>query len=106
MARIDLTKMTSAQLQDLKERVDIAIAERRAEEAKSVKQQLEALAQKSGFSLSDLVGGKKQRGRKGAVVIKYRNPKDASQTWSGRGRKPNWLVGALKKGAKIESFAV
>ena len=106
MARIDLTKMTYAQLLDLSERVDLAIAERRAEEAKSVKEQLEALAQESGFTLSDLVGGKKQRGRKGAVVVKYRNPKDASQTWSGRGRKPNWLVEALKKGAKIENFAV
>ncbi len=106
MARIDLTKMTYAQLLELSERVDIAIAERRAEEAKSVKEQLEALAQESGFSLSDLVGGKKQRGRKGVVVVKYRNPKDSSQTWSGRGRKPNWLVAALKKGAKIESFEV
>ncbi len=106
MAKIDLTKMTYAQLLDLSERVDIAIAERRAEEAKSVKEQLEALAQESGFNLSELVGGKKQRGRKGVVVVKYRNPKDASQTWSGRGRKPNWLVEALKKGAKIEAFAV
>ena len=106
MAKIDLTKMTYAQLLDLSERVDIAIAERRAEEARSVKEQLEALAQESGFNLSELVGGKKQRGRKGVVIVKYRNPKDASQTWSGRGRKPNWLVEALKKGAKIETFAV
>jgi DNA-binding protein H-NS len=106
MARIDLTKLTYAQLLDLSERVDIAIVERKAEKAKSVKEQLEALAQESGFSLSDLVGGKKQRGRKAAVAVKYRNPKDASQTWSGRGRKPNWLVAAVKKGAKIESFAV
>ena len=29
-----------------------------------------------------------------------------SQTWTGRGRKPNWLVDAVKKGAKIESFAI
>ncbi len=106
MARIDLTKMSYAQLLELSERVDMAIAERRAEEAKSVREQLEALALESGFNLSELVGGKKQRGRKGAVVVKYRNPKDASQTWSGRGRKPNWLVEALKKRAKIESFAV
>ena len=106
MARIDLTKMNYAQLLELSELVEIAIAERRAEEAKSVKEQLEALAEESGFSLSDLVGGKKQRGRKGSAVVKYRNPKDSSQTWSGRGRKPNWLVEAVKKGAKIESFEV
>lgn len=47
-----------------------------------------------------------KRGKRGAASIKYRNPKDTSQTWTGRGRKPNWLVGALKKGAKIDSFSV
>ena len=39
-------------------------------------------------------------------AAKFRNPKDASQTWTGRGRKPNWLVEALKKGAKMDTFAI
>ena len=46
-----------------------------------------------------------KRGSKGSAA-KYRNPKDASQTWTGRGRKPNWLIDAVKKGAKIESFEI
>jgi DNA-binding protein H-NS len=40
-----------------------------------------------------------------AVAVKYRNPRDLSQTWTGRGRKSNWLVEAVKKGAKLESLA-
>ena len=26
--------------------------------------------------------------------------------WTGRGRKPNWLVDALKKGGKMDCFAI
>ena len=61
------------------------------------------MAEKAGFSLNDLFG--KRSTRKGSGEVKYRNPKDTAQTWTGRGRKPNWLIDATKKGAKIESFA-
>ena len=105
MAKTDLTRLTYAELSDLKEQVEAALVESKASEAREVKAKLEALAQKSGFSLTELVDGRhKKRGRKAAATAKYRNPKDPSQTWSGRGRKPNWLVGAVKKGAKLESF--
>lgn len=36
----------------------------------------------------------------------YRNPKDRSETWAGRGNRPRWLSAALKQGKKLESFAV
>ena len=58
----------------------------------------------AGFDIKELYG--KRGAAKGSGVAKYRNPKDASQTWTGRGRKPNWLVDAVKKGAKIDSFAI
>ncbi len=37
------------------------------------------------------------------VAIKYRS---GDLTWTGRGRKPNWLVEKLATGAKLEDFAV
>jgi DNA-binding protein H-NS len=40
------------------------------------------------------------------VLPKYRNPKEHSETWSGRGKQPRWLVAALKDGHKIEEFAI
>ncbi len=106
MARIDgLDKFSYAELLDLQERVRAALVDRKADEAREMKEKLQALASKSGFSLSELFGGKRG-GRKGTVAVKYRNPKDSLQTWTGRGRKPNWLVDAVKKGAKLESFLV
>jgi DNA-binding protein H-NS len=62
-----------------------------------------ALAEKRGYSLRELMG---RRGNGKLSVPKYANPDDPSQTWTGRGRKPNWLVAKVKKGAKLESFSV
>jgi DNA-binding protein H-NS len=47
-------------------------------------------------------GRKSLRGRK--VAPKYRGP--GGETWSGRGLKPRWLVAEMKKGKKLESFAI
>ena len=47
-----------------------------------------------------------QRRRYPAVLPKYRNPAMPSETWSGRGKQPRWLVSALKAGGNIEDFKV
>ena len=39
------------------------------------------------------------------VLPKYRNPQ-TSETWSGRGKRPRWLVAAMKSGRKIEQFRI
>jgi DNA-binding protein H-NS len=105
MAKINgLEKLSYAELLDLQKRVEAMLGERRAADAKAVKEQIQELAAKAGFSAGELFGGRS--GKRGAAPVKYRNPKDPSQTWSGRGRKPNWLTEAVKKGAKLESFAV
>ena len=39
------------------------------------------------------------------VLPKYRNPQ-TSETWSGRGKRPRWLVAAMKSGRKMEEFQI
>jgi DNA-binding protein H-NS len=38
------------------------------------------------------------------VAPKYRGPN--GETWAGRGAKPRWLVAAMKKGKKLDSFLI
>ena len=40
------------------------------------------------------------------VSPKYRNPERPSETWSGRGKQPRWLVAALRSGHKLEDFLI
>lgn len=48
--------------------------------------------------------GSKLKGRK--VPPKYRNPKNRSETWAGRGATPRWLRAYIKAGHKLEEFAI
>jgi|ERR1700758_800863 DNA-binding protein H-NS len=40
------------------------------------------------------------------VVPKYQNPRPPHETWSGRGKKPRWLVLALKDGFALDDFRI
>jgi DNA-binding protein H-NS len=40
------------------------------------------------------------------VSPKYRNPDEPSETWTGRGKQPRWLVAQLKLGKRIDDFRV
>jgi DNA-binding protein H-NS len=40
------------------------------------------------------------------VFPKYRNPQMPSETWSGRGKQPRWLVAAIEAGRKIDDFKI
>ncbi|MFO1160426.1 MAG: H-NS histone family protein [Reyranellaceae bacterium] len=77
--------------------------------------QLKAVLKKYKLSAADLdqamEGRSKGTGRGSAlkgkkVKPKYRNPADRSETWTGRGLKPRWMVAAMKSGKKLEDFAI
>ena len=82
-------------------------AQVRNDARESVKRELIETARAAGYDINELFGFKKAKatgdGRK-AVAVKYRNAE--GQTWTGRGKRPNWLTAALAGGASLESFAV
>jgi DNA-binding protein H-NS len=103
MATVNVDKMSLKDLLDLEAKVQKAINTARDRERADVKHALAAMAEKRGFSVSELFGG---RGRGKGSAAKYANPDNRAETWTGRGRKPNWLVAKLKKGANITDFAI
>lgn len=89
--------------------------------------QVIAAARKAGYTVEELFGvdapaakagrgakaGKGTRaaapkaGRKLAKVApKYRNPANADETWTGRGKQPRWLAEYTSQGRKVEDFLI
>ncbi|WP_171182320.1 H-NS family nucleoid-associated regulatory protein, partial [Ruegeria sp. HKCCD8929] len=84
---------------------DAALDARQRQDLSDAKAAAEAAAGKFGFSLADLAG--KGTGRaKSKAAPKYRNPGNADQTWTGRGRKPQWVIEALAGGADITALEI
>ena len=103
MAQINLEKLTLRELVELQERVGPAIRDAQARERAAAREKLDKMAQQLGFNVKELYGSRRQSG---PVKVKYANPDNASETWTGRGRTPNWLRAKLDKGAKLDSFAL
>ena len=103
MATVNVDKMSLKDLLELEAKVQKAINTARDRERSEVKQTLAALAEKRGFSVSELFGG---RGRGKSSAAKYVNPDNRSETWTGRGRKPRWLTAKLQDGGKMEKYLI
>ena len=80
----------------LRDQVDKRLLELRSE----LEKQLAAMG--GAKSMNGKSSGKSLKGKK--VPPKYRSPD--GETWAGRGQRPKWMVAALKKGKKIESFLI
>ena len=111
--KIDLEKMGREDLLDLRAKVDEALSTLEEREREAARQAAEEAARQHGFSLTDLgfaAGG--GRGRKRAKAAggknppRYRNPDNPSQTWSGRGRQPQWFKDAEAAGIPRERLAI
>ena len=107
---INLDALSHAELQALIQSAETQMASARKNHIHEVRAKMDALLQNAGLTLDEVYprrGGKSPTGAKSAVAPKYRTPENAAQTWSGRGKRPLWFVGALKKrGVTAESLLI
>ncbi|WP_174875617.1 H-NS family nucleoid-associated regulatory protein [Vogesella oryzae] len=106
---MDLSTLDFSALLQLRTDVDAEIRRRESEEkAKAAKQVME-LIRTHGLDLQELanksVKAVATTARK-PVDAKYRHPDDASLSWTGRGRKPLWVVTWLDAGRTLEELLI
>lgn len=104
----NLETLSLRELKDLQAKVARAIATYEDRKKKEALAELEEKAREMGFSLAELMAiqAAKAPRKRTPTVAKYANPADPSDTWSGRGRKPNWFIHALAAGRTPEEMAV
>ncbi len=107
----DLNNMSRKELEKLRKDVEHAIETVADRERQAAIAAVEKAAAEHGFSLSELASDLSGKGRKGArnkpkSPAKYRNPQNPEQTWSGRGRKPGWIVEAESAGRNVSDFEI
>jgi len=110
----ELKSMTRKELEKLRADIDKALAKVEAREMKAAIAAAEKAAKKHGFSLGEITGsGSPAQPKRKAVKKpakpgkpKYANPADPSQTWTGKGRRPDWFLEATGNGKSPEDLAI
>ena len=105
MAKFDLSEMSLDELKSLRKDVEAAIEgyeDRRRKEALAAAREA---ASQAGFSLDELVGRKRTRKSPKVAAPKYAHPEN-ELTWSGRGRRPAWIVEGLEQGKSLDDYLI
>lgn len=97
-----LQKMSYKELLQLQQQVTNAIEKKRVSERSALRDKLQSMAERAGFQIDDLFGHARERAA-GSITVKYRHPTNRSLIWTGRGRRPKWLVA---EGGDVERFRV
>jgi len=116
----DLRKYTPAQLQALIDKANKRKLELSTKHVDRARTKIMAILKAEGLTVSEVFGsrvggeapakprGNTKPGPKGGYTVKpkYRNPADATQTWSGRGKQPRWFAGLLAGGKSPEDLLI
>jgi DNA-binding protein H-NS len=93
---LDIASLSFEELRTLSREVAALIAKRRHETLERLREEASIL----GFTADELIPSK----RKPESTVKYSDGN--GNTWSGKGKRPGWLIKAIAEGANIEEFAV
>ncbi|WP_050604076.1 H-NS family nucleoid-associated regulatory protein [Ruegeria sp. 6PALISEP08] len=103
---INLEEMSRKELLALRNDIDKALVSAEKRDRQDALKAAEKAVAEFGFSLSELSTDAPRSGKAPKTKAKYRNPSNPDQTWSGRGRKPQWVHDALKAGADISKLEI
>jgi DNA-binding protein H-NS len=100
---MDLSKLSLSELKKLQQDIEVLIANQGKEAVVKARKDILAIAQSVGLTVDQLLNGKPAKAVK-KVTAQYQNPKNAAEQWTGRGRKPRWIIDAIEGGAKLEDL--
>ncbi|WP_299969311.1 H-NS histone family protein [uncultured Roseobacter sp.] len=109
MAKINLEKMTMAQLQAHQKAVAKAIAKLEKQQKTEALKAAKTAASKYGYSLNELLESAPDPSRVRKTTkapAKYRHPENPEVTWTGRGRQPGWIKEAIQSGKSVDDFLI
>ena len=111
----DLKSMSSKELEKLLISVKKALQSAKARDQREAKRAATKAAAEFGFTLGELSEKeiaqpsrlkKKPKVAKKPAKAVYANPSDKNQTWTGKGRQPNWYRAEVEKGTAPEEMRI
>jgi DNA-binding protein H-NS len=101
----NLNTLSPAELQSLIKDAQVALEQKQVGMRKQVIAQIKDLAASIDVTV-EIIDNKKSKRASGPVSVKYANPNNPNQKWTGRGMKPTWLKALIDQGHQLDEFLV
>ncbi|MXR36643.1 H-NS histone family protein [Craterilacuibacter sinensis] len=101
---MQIETLSYPELLQLKSDVESEIAKREQEEKSKARKQILEIARTYGLSVEEVLS--KSVSVRKPVEAKYCHPEHPDMTWTGRGRKPVWVVELLAAGKTLADLAI
>ena len=98
----DWASTTTAELWELYDAITTVLSRRMAAEKLKLEERLRRIEGTAATSRAE----ERVRRPYPPVLPKYQNPKNPSETWSGRGKQPRWLKAQLRSGKKLNDLLI
>jgi DNA-binding protein H-NS len=100
MRNLDIKSISTDELWELHQQVVTELVQKIAAEQTKLEMRLRKLGEAGNMVMACA------RRPYPKVFPKYRNPKNLSETWAGRGKQPRWLAAQLQSGRRLSDFLI
>jgi len=106
MSILDYDKFDRPQLLQIMKEIPVELKSRDKSMRQELRKRVQKMVEEAGYSVDDVMNTNKTSKPKKTAPPKYRNPEDGSSTWTGRGRKPLWVLAALESGKSLDDLLI
>ena len=102
----NLQELSETELASVIDNAQKALRDRQEGKRKEGIAKIREIAAAIGVNVEITEIGKSSTRRGGKVAVKYQNPANPANKWTGRGMKPKWLRELVEQGHQVEEFAI
>lgn len=104
MMSVDLENLSLEDLVFFEKNAKNLIKQKQREKLQEAYVKFQEIAKEYGSSVDEIAKiGKTTKAKR---PIKYQDPANPKQGWSGQGRTPGWLLNYIEQGKKLEDFLI
>ena len=103
---MNLSGMKVSELKALQDKISEEIKKRQEEEIAEARKEIQAIAQRVGLPVKDLITTSARATKGSTVPVRYRHPDNPELKWTGRGHQPKWVREWVASGKSIDDLRI
>ena len=106
MSTIDYSKFDRPELLQMLKEIPIELKKRDKTMRQDLRKRVQKMVEEAGYSMDDVLPTGKTKAPGPKAPPKFRDPANSDSTWTGRGRKPLWVLAALEEGKSLDDLLI